>query len=115
VYLQDLGGQAVILVWIDRWQPGRARLSLHELGPGVDVEKNQPRAIERTVVNGRPAVWTSGPYMLEVQPSSATEHEQAARRLVIGHTLVWAEGAITYRLETDRPLAEAVRIAESLR
>jgi len=29
--------------------------------------------------------------------------------------MVWAEGEVTYRLESDLDLEEAVRIAESLR
>jgi len=114
VYVQDIGGIAVILVWIDHTRPEQVRLSLHQLGPGIDVVKNQPPIIEQTAVNGQPAVWTSGPYPLEVQPSTPTDHHLAARRLVSGHTLVWAVGPITYRLETDQPLDVAVRIAESL-
>jgi len=35
-------------------------------------------------------------------------------RLVTGHVLVWAEGGVTYRLESDLDLEEAMRIAESL-
>jgi hypothetical protein len=36
-------------------------------------------------------------------------------RLVDGHVLIWADGDITYRLETNLLLEEAIRIAESLR
>jgi hypothetical protein len=35
-------------------------------------------------------------------------------RLVSGHVLIWAGLDVTYRLETDLSLKEAVRIAESL-
>lgn len=31
-----------------------------------------------------------------------------------GHVLIWSDGEITYRLETALPMADAVRIAESL-
>jgi hypothetical protein len=34
---------------------------------------------------------------------------------VNGNTLIWEDGGTTYRLETDAPLDEALRIAESLR
>ncbi len=37
------------------------------------------------------------------------------RHLVEGHVLVWVEDEITYRLETDLNLEEAIRIAELLR
>jgi hypothetical protein len=35
-------------------------------------------------------------------------------RLIKGHVLIWEQEEITYRLETDLPLEEAVRVAESL-
>jgi hypothetical protein len=37
------------------------------------------------------------------------------RRMIEGHVLIWADGPITYRLETDLSLDEAVKIAESLK
>lgn len=37
-----------------------------------------------------------------------------AWRLIEGHVLIWAVGSVTYRLETDVPLDEAVKTAESL-
>jgi hypothetical protein len=112
VFLQDLGGPAVILVWLDPGQAEQARLSLHLLGPGAFVEKGNPTRIDETTVNGLRAVWTTGPYMLAFQQRIGTEWDM--RRLVEGHVLVWTEGELTYRLETDLPMEEAVRIAESL-
>jgi len=35
-------------------------------------------------------------------------------RLVNGHVLIWENGEVTYRLETDLSMEEAVKIAESL-
>ena len=35
-------------------------------------------------------------------------------RMIDGHVLIWEENKITYRLETDLELDEAIRIAESL-
>jgi len=52
--------------------------------------------------------------MLEIRSGKPGVHKFVARRLVMGHVLVWAEGQITYRMKTNRPLEEAVRIAESL-
>jgi hypothetical protein len=68
--------------------------------------------VEETTVNGRPALWTEGPYLLQFRRDGHTVTE--VQRLVEGHVLIWAEGEITYRLESDLPLEEAVRIAESL-
>jgi hypothetical protein len=115
VFAQDLGGPAVVLVWLDSGQPGRVRLSLHQLGSGIDFNKIRPVMVQETTVHGQPALWTTGPYSLEIQPSTPEDHYYADRRLVKGHVLVWAEGEVTYRLETDLTLEDAVHIAESLR
>jgi hypothetical protein len=112
VFLQELGGPVVVLVWLEPDRPEQVRLSLHQLGPDTFAQKGLPQLIEETRVNGQPAIWTGGPYLLQFRRGSGAEPD--LRRLVAGHTLVWQEGEITYRLETDLPLAEAVKIAESL-
>ena len=61
-------------------------------------------------VGGRPALWTEGPYILQLQNGDLD-----FRRLIEGHVLIWVEGGVTYRLETGLPLEEAVKIAESLK
>jgi len=109
VFLQDLGGPAVVLVWLEPERPERVHMSLHQLGPGAFVWKVEPVAVEETKVHGQRALWTDGPYMLETRRSDLEN-----RRLVKGHVLIWSEGEITYRLETDLSLEDAVRIAESL-
>lgn len=112
VFFQDLGGDAVIFVWLDATQPTRAWLSLHILGPNTFAEKGDGTRLEETTVNGQPAFWTEGPYMLAYQSGTATTFD--IRRLIEGHVLIWREGDLTYRLETDFALPEAVRVAESL-
>lgn len=113
VFLQDLAGPVVVLAWLDPDQLDRVRLSLHQLAPGTFAQKVQPQVIEETSVNGGPALWAEGPHLLQFRRDDQLIYEP--RRLVKGHVLIWAEGEITYRLETDLPLEEAVRIAESLR
>jgi hypothetical protein len=113
VYVQDLGGAAVVLVWLEPHQPNQVRMSLHELSSDVWVQKFAPRVIQETSVHGQRALWTDGPYVVQVVSPEQTTY--AERRLVSGHVLIWAEGSITYRLETGASLQEAVRIAESLR
>lgn len=112
VFYQEIGGPAVILVWVDPVQPQRAKLSLHILGPNTFVEKGNATRLAATTVNGKSAYWTEGPYMLVYRRGSGTDFD--IRRLVAGHVLIWTEGELTYRLETDDSMAEAVRIAESL-
>ena len=113
VFLQDFSGPVAVLVWMDGTQPHRVRMSLHELGPGTFAEKIQPPVIQETTVNGQPAVWTEGPHLLQFLRAGQVIYD--ARRLVEGHTLVWTQGDMTYRLETDLSLNEAVRIAASLK
>ena len=85
-------------------------MSLHLLGTDAALAKSQPEIIGRAQVNGIPAVWTQGPYMVIVKSGEAE-----FRRLVEGHVLIWKEGEITYRLESSLSLGEVITIAESLR
>jgi hypothetical protein len=110
VYLQDFGGPLIVLVWVDPDDPSRARLSLHILGPGVFAGKGAPTSVESTSVDGRPALWTTGPYMLAV-----VGQRSAMVSLVEGHVLIWEADRLTYRLETNLSLEEARHIAEALK
>ncbi len=69
--------------------------------------------MRETSVKGQPALWTQGPYLLQFERDGQVIVD--TRRLVTGHVLIWVEKGITYRLETDLSLEEAVRIAESLK
>jgi Domain of unknown function (DUF4367) len=113
VFLQDLGGSVVVLVWMDPQHPDRVRLSLHQLEQGTFAMKGAPRVIQSTTIRGHPALWTDGPYVLQFMVNGHADYDM--RRLVTGHVLIWEEGGITYRLETDVSLDEALKIAESLR
>jgi hypothetical protein len=109
IFVQE-DGLMVILVWLDPADPQKARLSLHEIGPGsILVGKFEPLVILETQVNGQYAVWVEGPYLVQL-----TDGDIDFRRTVDGNTLIWEEGGITYRLESDLSLEEAVKIAESL-
>ena len=110
VFLQELGGPMVILIWLESDHPDQVRLSLHHFGANTFVGKVQPPVIQETTVHGERALWTEGPYLLQLRNGSYD-----ARRLVEGNVLIWQEGEITYRLENNLSMEEAVRIAESLR
>lgn len=110
VYYQG-DAQMAILVWLEPSDPHKVRMSLHELGPGsFIIKKMNVQVVEETTVNGGYALWTTGPYMAEVRGN-----DYDMLRLVDGHTLIWEAHGVTYRLETGLSLAEAIRIAESLR
>jgi hypothetical protein len=111
VFVQDADGPMTFLVWVDPQQPDQVKLSLHFIPPGSwAVDKFSPAAIQETSVNGRGAIWAVGPY-----PVRLRNGDLEVERLVNGHVLIWESGGVTYRLETDGSLEEAVRIAESLR
>lgn len=112
VFLQDLGGQVLVLVWLDEADPEKVRLSLHQYVGRENLTglKYNPPVIQVTTINGKQAVWATGPYVLELRNG---QYDMV--RLIEGNVLIWADNDVTYRLETDLPLEEAVRIAESLK
>ncbi len=111
VFVQDADGAMTILVWTDPQQPDMVVLmSLHFIPSGSwAVKKVSPTLIQETTVNGERALWTIGPYPLRLSNGDID-----FTRLVDGHVLIWAEGNVTYRLETDLGMEEAIKIAESL-
>lgn len=116
VFLQDWDGPVGVLVWLKPDQPEQIRWSLHLLTSGQMARKfaNENTLIEETEVNGRRALWMRGPHLLELYERATGDR---GGRMVVGDVLIWTEDNRTYRLETpgDVPLAEAVKIAESLR
>jgi hypothetical protein len=101
----------VILVWLDPQQPDKVLMSLYMIPNGSwIISKFEPQVLQETQVHGHRAIWTEGPYPLMLRNGN-TEFTQ----LVDGHVLIWTDGDLTYRLETTSTIAEAVKIAESLK
>jgi hypothetical protein len=110
VFVQDAAGAMTILVWIDPQDPTQVLMSLHMIPPSSwAVDKMDPARVEETTVNGQRAIWAVGPY-----PIRFSDGNLDFVRLIDGHVLIWADGDITYRLETALDLDEAIRVAESL-
>jgi hypothetical protein len=110
VFLQEAGGWMVILIWLDPQQSDHVQMSLHLIEAGSwTINKFQPIIIKETALNDLRAVWTVGDYPLIMRNGDAQ-----FTRLIHGHVLIWEDNKITYRLETDLELDEAIRIAESL-
>jgi len=110
VYLQDSGDAFVILAWMDPEAPQSVLLSLQFIGPqSWMIRKYQPQVVQETRVGEHAAIWVVGPY-----PLIMSNGEVELQRLVTGHVLIWQEGGITYRLESDYSLSEALKIAASL-
>ena len=99
----------VVLVWTEAENPEKAELVIYQIAPGSWAgEKGEPYSLEHTRVNGREAVWAEGPYVLYL-----TSGDLDLRRLIAGHVLIWVEGGVTYRLESNFSLSQAIQIAES--
>ncbi len=110
IFVQEAEGKMTILVWIDPQQPDQVLMSLHIVPPGSwAIDKFDPTLVQETTVNGRRAIWAVGPYPLRLRNSDIQ-----ITRLIEGHVLIWTNNEMTYRLETDLSLEEAVKIAESL-
>lgn len=111
IYVQDADGAFIILVWMDPQQPERVLMSLHFIPEDSwAIKKMGPRMIRETTVDGQYAIWAEGPYPLIMRGTGSPEHV----RLVEGHVLIWEIDGITYRLESDLSMEEAIRVAESL-
>jgi hypothetical protein len=117
VFLQNLDGDALILVWLDPASLDTPLLSLHALTSEAFALKtvfgDETERLAEPEVGGRPALWVRGPHLLQVGRDGGAD--LAPVRLVEGNTLIWTVGELTYRLECDLPLEEALRVAESLR
>lgn len=110
VFVQNAEGNMTILVWLDPQNPQAVLLSLHFVPAGSwAIEKVRPTTLEETTVNGVRAIWTVGPY-----PLRFTDGDLEFTRFINGNVLIWADDTVTYRLETDMSLEEAIQIAESL-
>ncbi len=100
-----------ILVWMNPQQPQSVELSLHFIPNGSwAITKMGPRVLQETLVNGYKAVWAEGPYPLVVSNGNDIDFT----RLIDGNVLIWTNGKVTYRLETDLNMEEAIEVAESL-
>jgi hypothetical protein len=110
IFVQDADGKMTILVWIDPQKPTRVSMSLHLIPPGSwAIDKFDPALVQETSVKGQRAIWAVGPYPLRLR-----NDDLQYTRLIDGRVLIWKEGDLTYRLETDLSLEEALKVAESL-
>jgi hypothetical protein len=115
VFLQNMGGPIVIVVWLQAESEREARVTLYAIdleegafGGKFDWESGRP-----ATVHGEAAYWVTGEHWLIFYDSTGRE-QVGSSRFIGGNVLIWQRGDVTYRLETDLPLEEAVRIAESI-
>lgn len=122
VYLDRVKGGQVTLLWaasdeLPATQEPTVGLLMSQFVGAVDdgffrkvVDSGTP--VERVAVNGLEAYWISGdPHVFFW--TGAGGFVDDARRWV-GDVLIWADGPITYRLETALGRDEAIRLAETV-
>jgi len=70
--------------------------------------------VKPVTVNGHAGYWISGTphFFYYVDPSGKAVDDS---HRIVGDTLIWADGDVTYRLESQLPMEAAIRLAESLR
>jgi hypothetical protein len=124
VFFQVIDGvNTVILVWVNREQPDRARMALYiftESSIPFGVVDASPD-VAKTMVHTQQAYWVSGTQSAQVFDSTGNK-KLAKTQIVEGNVLIWTEGTpdmpdcknLTYRLETGLSMREAVSIANSL-
>lgn len=113
VYIQNLGGPAILLVWFKPGQEDTIRLSILLLSPGAFATKGLPAGVEYTTVGDQEALWLQGEHQLILEVGN--DNYSDIKFFVRGNVLIWERDGITIRLEGEFPLEEARKIAESMR
>lgn len=108
VYLQDSrDGAIVILAWLDPTQSERMRLRLHQTRVfAYGLKQAAVDAVAQTEINGQTAYWVEGGHRIRLQDGQSYT--------VTNNVLIWVEENVTYRLEGELTLEEAVKVAASL-
>jgi hypothetical protein len=75
---------------------------------------NAPASVTEVTVNRSRGFFISGPPHFFVYVDENGNDVDASHR-VVGDTLIWADGQVTYRLESGLDMEAAIRLAESLR
>jgi hypothetical protein len=73
----------------------------------------QAEQVEEVEVGGQPGFWVEGEHTLIYLDERGEAFEERSR--VAGNTLLWQRGDVTFRLESALSMAEAIRVAESMR
>jgi len=110
-YLMEYIERDVVVLHYERFDLWEARLEETEF-----FAKGLPEGatVRDVVVDGRPARWISGGNHLVRFVGPDGREVVGSQRTVERNTLIWRTEYALYRLETDLPEAEAIRLAESL-
>ncbi len=111
VYLLTIGNAEVIALV---YETDGLSFMVQQAGSNVFIEKSA-EILEQAQVNGSRALWIADAnHIVQFYDEEGNLHIES-RRLVEGNTLIWQRDGVTYRLEGDISLEDAIKIAESLR
>jgi hypothetical protein len=110
VYLQETSLPMVVLVWDAPQGLNTTWLILYIINSRDTFFKFDPNDPQMTTVNEHQAAWLTTPHLLEFVERSTG----VVRREIEANVLIWQDGAVTYRLEGELTLEQALEIAESL-
>ena len=110
------------------WSPSPSNPEIERTGVGLLVTEFQGQVdsgyyektlgsgstLESVTVDGNRGYWISGePHALFYVDKNGTFVDEARR--IVGRVLIWADGDLTYRLETSLSRDEAIALAKSIR
>lgn len=120
VYIADYLGAFPVVLQYDAFDLWEVQLSGGTFNKGVPIQgvfdksARSGTVIENLTINGNPAVWIAGGEHIVRYVDAEGRTVDASVRTVERNTLVWHNDSFFYRLETDLPKADAIRIAKSL-
>jgi hypothetical protein len=109
VYSHHLFGEMPVMTM--RWQTtDGVTITLSQIAaPYLGTKWASGGQVVETAVHGKTAVWIEGAHPLQFETGDFD-----VQIIVDSNVLIWTEGAVTYRLEGQLPLDEAIQLAESL-
>ena len=109
-YILSYGDEPIVVLHYERFDLWEAR-NIGFFGKGVPDDQ----IIDRLTIKGRDAMFIrGGNHIVQYFNASGTPVEGSART-VDRSTMIWNDGTTFFRLETDLPEADAVKILETLR
>ncbi|MEZ4518567.1 MAG: hypothetical protein R3C44_17685 [Chloroflexota bacterium] len=98
------------LIWDDPRQPGHPYLTFSQTDiPQLAFKMVSADQVTWLQVQGHDGVWIQGPHTTGLLFDGTATDEQIA-----SNVLLWSDDAMTYRIEGDIAMEDAIRLAESL-
>lgn len=113
VFVQQMNGDFVVLVWTRPNDPTSVEQVLYQIEPAVGLNKGGPIQLRETTVHGEPAAWIMRNHYLRTEDGNFSTVRGIGQDVLLWTEIVDGQ-ELTYRLETDLSEEDAVRVAESL-